>query len=114
MSNKTIRVETLRDWLDSGKPVTVLDVRPAARRADGAIPDSLQMDVFEALKRGDPDALTEIELPRDRPVVTVCTAGNSSATAAEQLRARGLDALVLEGGMQAWKAAEESDTEQRQ
>jgi hypothetical protein len=31
MSNKTIDVETLRDWLDSGRPVTVLDVRSAAQ-----------------------------------------------------------------------------------
>jgi hypothetical protein len=38
-------------------------------------------------------------------VVTVCGVGNSSRTAAAQLRARGYEAMSLEGGMQAWSIA---------
>jgi glyoxylase-like metal-dependent hydrolase (beta-lactamase superfamily II) len=41
----------------------------------------------------------------DTPVVTVCAAGRTSQLAAEQLAARGVAALSLEGGMKAWSLA---------
>jgi hypothetical protein len=31
---RTIDVETLRAWLEEGRPVTVLDIRPMAERAE--------------------------------------------------------------------------------
>jgi glyoxylase-like metal-dependent hydrolase (beta-lactamase superfamily II) len=46
-----------------------------------------------------------LEVPGSAPVVTVCGRGRSSAVAAEQLRSRGLAAVSLEGGMQAWSLA---------
>lgn len=100
-----IDVATLRDWLATGRPVTVLDVRPAAERAEWAIPGSLHVDAYDALKAGDPAALAGLALPGDRPVVTVCAAGKTSQIAAERLRARGLTALSLAGGMRAWSLA---------
>lgn len=44
--------------------------------------------MFEALQREHPDAVTGTELPGNRPAVTAYIAGNSSAMAAEQVRAR--------------------------
>ena len=44
---RTIDVETLRTWLEERRPVTVLDVRPAAERAEWAIPGSLHVDAYE-------------------------------------------------------------------
>jgi rhodanese-related sulfurtransferase len=41
--------------------------------------------------------MEEAELPEGLPVVTVCGAGNISAVAAEQLRARGYEALNTAG-----------------
>ena len=80
----------------------MLDVRPAAEHAEWAIPGSVHTDAYEALRRGDPNALADFR-PRDGgPIVTVCGAGKTSLLAAERLRARGLDALSLEGGMRAW------------
>src|SRR3989442_1773559 len=101
----TISTEELRQLLDRGAAVTVLDVRPAAERAEWAIPGSVHADAYEALRRGDPNALADFR-PRDGgPVVTVCGAGKTSLLAAERLRARGLDAVSLEGGMRAWTLA---------
>ena len=40
----TIDVETLRTWLEEGRPVTILDVRPTAERAEWAIPGSFHVD----------------------------------------------------------------------
>lgn len=99
MAQETINVETLREMLVQGRPVTVLDIRPAEERAEWAIPGSVYMNAYEALKANDPEALAGVDLPNNRPVVTVCGAGATSLIAAAQLRARGLQALSLDGGM---------------
>ena len=98
-------MDILRDWLDQGRPVTVLDVRSSDQHAEWAIPGSVHVDAYEALKAHDPEAVSEIQLPLDRPVVTVCGMGRVSAVAAQQLRDRGYEALSLEGGMKAWSLA---------
>jgi rhodanese-related sulfurtransferase len=102
---QTINVDTLRTWLDTGRPVAVLDVRTVADRAEWAIPGSIHVDAYAALKTNDPHALDAVDLPGDMPVVTVCGAGKISLVAAEQLRGRGLEVYSLAGGMQAWSLA---------
>src|SRR2546421_9923159 len=101
----TISTEELRQLLDRGAAVTVLDVRPAAERAEWAIPGSVHADAYEALRRGDPNALADFHPANGGRVVTVCAAGKTSMLAAERLRARGLNAVSLEGGMRAWSLA---------
>src|SRR5713101_4517585 len=98
----TIDVETLRAWLEEGRPVTILDVRPTAERAEWAIPGSIHVNAYDALRAHNPAALTNVDAPSDGPVVTVCAAGKTSQIAASQLQARGLQALSLDGGMKAW------------
>ena len=102
---KTISVETLRSWQEEGHPVTILDVRPTTEWAEWAIPGSIHVDAYDALKARDPAALADVDVPSDVPVVTVCAAGKTSQIAAEQLQARGLQALSLDGGMKAWSLA---------
>ena len=55
----TVDVAELRAMLDDHAPVTVLDIRNAEDRAEWAIPGSLHVDAYEALKAGDPDALAK-------------------------------------------------------
>jgi glyoxylase-like metal-dependent hydrolase (beta-lactamase superfamily II)/rhodanese-related sulfurtransferase len=102
---KAIETNTLRDWLELRKPVTVLDVRSDEDRAQWAIPGSLHVNAYEALKAGQPGALADAILPHDRPVITVCNAGRMSQTAAAILGDRGFDARSLVGGMKAWSLA---------
>ena len=101
----TIDSETLRSWLETGKPVTLLDVRSTADRVMWAIPGSLHIDAYAALKAHNAHALDDIVLPSDVPVVTVCNSGYTSQIASKQLQARGIEARSLEGGMQAWSLA---------
>ncbi len=101
----SIDVGTLRAWLEEGRPVTVLDVRPMVERAEWAIPGSIHIDAYDALRAHNPAALADVDVPSDEPVVTVCAAGKTSQIAAEQLTARGLQALSLDGGMKAWSLA---------
>ena len=98
----TIDTETLRHWLDAGKPVVILDVRLVADRVTWAIPGSVHVDVYADLKAHNAHALDGVSLPSDIPVVTVCNSGYTSKIASKQLQARGIEAHSLEGGMQAW------------
>jgi len=105
MTAPSISTDDLRELLERGAPVTVLDVRPAAERAEWSIPGSVHADVYEALRRRDSNALADFHPTNGSRVVTVCAAGKTSMLAAERLRARGLDAVSLEGGMHAWTLA---------
>jgi glyoxylase-like metal-dependent hydrolase (beta-lactamase superfamily II)/rhodanese-related sulfurtransferase len=102
---KHIDVATLRDWLDEGQPVTVVDVRSADARAEWSIPGSIHVDAYAELRQGRPGSLATASLPADRPIVTVCNAGKMSEIAADALTGRGLDARSLVGGMKAWSLA---------
>jgi glyoxylase-like metal-dependent hydrolase (beta-lactamase superfamily II)/rhodanese-related sulfurtransferase len=105
MTQNAIDTETLREWLEQNRPVTVLDVRTATDRGEWAIPGSIHVDAYASLKANDPHALDGVDLPGDTPVVTVCGAGKMSQVAAQQLQARGFSAYSLLGGMQAWSLA---------
>ena len=105
MTRTSIGLESLREMLERGEPVTVLDVRLEDQHKEWRVPGSVHFDAYGALKARDPNAMKEAELPDGQPVVTVCASGKSSAVAAEQLRARGVEAYTLEGGMKAWSMA---------
>ena len=73
--------KTLREWLEEGEQVTVVDVRPAEEHAEWAVPRSVNFDASDKLKAGDTDAMEDLDVPEDGPVVTVCGTGKSSAVA---------------------------------
>ncbi len=103
--SRQIEAHMLRDWLDAHEPVTVLDIRTDADYAQWAIPGSVHVNAYEALRNGQPGPLADLALPSDRPVVTICNAGRVSQTAADVLASRGFDARSLAGGMKAWSLA---------
>ncbi|CAN5882587.1 rhodanese-like domain-containing protein [soil metagenome] len=100
-----VDAETLRDMLERGEPVAVVDVRKVEDRAEWSVPGSVHFDAYDALNAGDERAMDGLHLQGDVLVVTVCGRGRSSAVAADQLRRRGLKALSLESGMKAWSLA---------
>jgi len=79
MGRESVDAKTLREWLERGERVTVVDVRHAEEHAEWSVPGSVNFDAYDALKSGEPDAMDAMELPNDGPVVTVCGAGRSSA-----------------------------------
>lgn len=100
-----IDVRTLREWLEEKRPVTVLDVRTDEDRAQWSIPGSIHVNAYEALKTGRAEALSNVDLPRDVPVVTICNRGIVSGIAAKRLAEKDIPAASLQGGMQAWTLA---------
>jgi glyoxylase-like metal-dependent hydrolase (beta-lactamase superfamily II) len=105
VTEANIEAETLRDMLERGERVTVVDVRKGEEHTEWSIPGSVSFDAYDALNAGDGRAMEGLELPEGAPVVTVCNRGRASAAAAEQLRRLGHEAFSLEGGMKAWSLA---------
>jgi len=100
-----IDTATLRLWLEEQRPVRLLDVRSADDREQWSIPGSVQVAAYESLKAGQAGALDGFDLLGTGPVVTVYNEGRMSLLAAQQLRARGVHAISLEGGMKGWSLA---------
>ena len=94
---------TLRDMLQRGERVTIVDVRKREQHAEGSIPGSVNFDAYDALHAGDERAMEGLKPPEGARVITYCNRGTSGAVAAEQLRRRGYEAYSLGGGLEAWK-----------
>jgi rhodanese-related sulfurtransferase len=82
-----------------GDAVQVVDVRYPNEWDAGRIEGALHIPLDEL-----DDRLGELD--KDRPVVTVCRSGSRSAEAASSLAGEGFRAENLEGGMEAWAAAD--------
>lgn len=95
--------------LGSSSAPAILDVRNAAEfarwRVEGRRPaDVINVPYFEFIEAED-DSVAKVEKwlgPKVREVAVVCAKGGSSDYVAEILRARGLRAENVEGGMIAW------------
>jgi len=97
-----IDTNTLRTWLENGKEVSVLDIRPIQERTEWFIPDSIYFNAYDKLKANDPTALKGLYLDKTVPVVTICAGGKTSLIAAGLLQKQGFEAYSLEGGMKSW------------
>jgi glyoxylase-like metal-dependent hydrolase (beta-lactamase superfamily II) len=69
---KQVDAETLRGWLEAQQPVTVLDIRTVEDRGQWAIPGSVHLNAYDALRAGEAGPLADMSFPPDQPVVTVC------------------------------------------
>jgi hydroxyacylglutathione hydrolase len=92
-----VEIGELERLLEQG--AELIDVREKDERDAGYIPGSRNVP-YRLL------ALGENELPRDRPIVTICETGPRAAVAASVLAARGYDARpVVGGGVDDWERA---------
>jgi thiosulfate sulfurtransferase len=102
---QTITIDELALWRRAGFAHRLLDVRRAqARAADGSdIEGGAWLDPAAWLDWKDS---VQASTPAGTPVVVYCAHGHEISQALSAgLRAMGLDARHLDGGMSAWKAA---------
>ncbi|MFF4178032.1 rhodanese-like domain-containing protein [Streptomyces sp. NPDC001750] len=78
----------------------LLDVREPHEWQAGHAPDAVHLPL--AMLTADAALPTEA---RARPVVVICRSGNRSRQAVELLRARGIEAVDVIGGMREWAEA---------
>lgn len=102
---KEIDANILRSWLEDGKEVSILDIRPIEERTEWFIPGSIYLNAYDKLKANNPDALHGLHLDKTMPVVTICAGGKTSMIAAGLLQQQGFEAYSLKGGMKAWSLA---------
>jgi rhodanese-related sulfurtransferase len=73
----------------------VVDVREPMEYVSGHVPGALLMPLSSVPARVG-------ELPKTRPVYVICAGGGRSRTAADWMRAIGIDAYSVIGGTGAW------------
>ncbi|WP_128477462.1 MBL fold metallo-hydrolase [Halorussus pelagicus] len=103
--------QTLKDRIESGEEVFILDTRVPDDvdewAIDGENVESSNVPYFEFLA-GDPDEEVFEQLPDDREITVLCGKGESSEYVAGELVERGYDAHTLADGMQGWARIFES------
>lgn len=98
-----VEVDEVRQALERGEQVTLLDVREPSEVAAGAIVDAVHVPLAHVLTEGG-----RRSIPREGVVIAYCKAGPRSERAAAALRDAGIEARWLVGGYPAWVAYEES------
>ncbi|XHH08321.1 MAG: rhodanese-like domain-containing protein [Candidatus Bathyarchaeia archaeon] len=96
-SNGTITPKEVYDALGKGR-FTLVDIRePSEWEEDGVI-DGSELMVFPDIPE------KAASLPKDKPIIIVCSVGERSSTAASLLQKQGFtDVRNMLGGMTAWK-----------
>jgi rhodanese-related sulfurtransferase len=98
---RTVTCAALSELIDSGAEIALLDVRrrPALDADPGLIAGAVWQDPEQV-------GAWAAGLRQDVPVVAYCVHGHEvSRGVVDRLRALGIDAALLEGGIEAWKAA---------
>ena len=92
-----ITVTELKERLDNGDDIQIIDVREANEVAVGAIPNSIHIPLAQVINR-----MAEIDPARE--TVVHCKMGGRSARAIQALKQSGFtgNLLNLKGGIIAW------------
>jgi rhodanese-related sulfurtransferase len=94
-SELAIDPQRLADWLAEDPSLQVIDVREPYEREAGHIAGTRHIALNEL-------SSAAASLQQDRPVVFYCRVGSRSTMAAQALRAAGLEAYSMEGGLRRW------------
>jgi len=101
---ETIEAETLKERIDAGEDVTILDVRAEDEFDEWHI-EGDSVEIVNVPYYGLVDGLEEEDLeriPEGDPLVVLCAKGGSSELIAEMLVEEGRDAVSLAEGMNGW------------
>ncbi|HEX6498117.1 MAG TPA: adenylyltransferase/sulfurtransferase MoeZ [Micromonosporaceae bacterium] len=97
-AGSTITAAELKEWLDAGKSIELVDVREPAEYEIVRIPGSRLVPKGEIVSGA---ALSS--LPQDRQIVLYCKSGVRSAEALAAVKAAGFkDAVHVQGGVVSW------------
>ena len=91
---------SLADELRGAAPPVLLDVRTPAEFARGHVKGARNLPVTSLR-----DGLSGLGLPPGSAVVAICLSAHRSPPAVRLLRASGIEARQLRGGMIAWTSA---------
>jgi adenylyltransferase/sulfurtransferase len=96
VDDEVIGPRVLKEWMESGTSLTLIDVREPYELEICQIPGAISIPQGEVLRRID-------EIPREGRVVVFCRSGARSQNAIDRLKERGYGNLYnLHGGILAW------------
>ncbi|HJN74561.1 MAG TPA: rhodanese-like domain-containing protein [Myxococcota bacterium] len=99
LANIECGAQELRERLEVGEHIVIVDVRTSAEVASGVLPGALHIELSQLRTRWE-------ELKDADEIVCYCATGARSLEAATLLRQKGLiNATSLEGGLGAWASA---------
>ncbi|WP_175989382.1 MBL fold metallo-hydrolase [Bacillus sp. Marseille-Q1617] len=104
MSVKSISVKEIAQKVIKNEKAFILDVRKKGDFNDWKV-EGKSIEVLNTPYSDLVDGIDPIvdHLPKDEPIYVICSKGNSSKKAAEQIAGHGYDNVYsIEGGMQAW------------
>ena len=108
---ESVDPEALKDRIDAGEDLTLLDVRMQSEyeewRIDGETVTSINVPYFEFLDDDIGEDVLE-RIPDDREVTVLCAKGGASEYVAGTLAERGYDVDHLEDGMNGWASIYEA------
>ena len=93
-----ISVQEAQRRLKSERNLIIVDVRQPAETQSGVVPGAVLIPLTELGRRMD-------ELPRDKPILTICASSHRSPMAARRLVKAGYTVTDVAGGMGAWMQA---------
>ena len=92
--------DTFNQWLEDGRPLQIVDARTTMEYEQGTIANARHAPLTSM-----PASMEQLNLNGDGPVVVLCLSGHRSRPGTRWLRARGVEAYSLQGGITAWKRA---------
>jgi rhodanese-related sulfurtransferase len=95
---RQIGVREAYERLQAPDAPVIVDVRQPVETRSGSVPGAVLIPLTELGKRLS-------ELPRDRPILTICYSNHRSPMAARRLMKAGFKVLDVEGGLMAWQRA---------
>ena len=108
MADKTYKMKfiTAKELEKDKEKFLILDIREQERFLQGHIEGCNHIVSYNDLKFGNIDLVKSKfkELPKEKPIVTVCNVGVTAQKASAVLEQMGYNTLVLEYGMSGWNA----------
>jgi glyoxylase-like metal-dependent hydrolase (beta-lactamase superfamily II) len=93
----TVNGDTLWSSIKQNDDVFLLDVREPQEYAEFRIPGAVNIPLSRLFTSG-----SQLEIPKDKKIVTICSHGNRSMVATFALAQNGIEATSLVGGMALW------------
>jgi rhodanese-related sulfurtransferase len=97
---KEFTTEEVREMIEKGEQLNLIDVREADEVAEGIIPGAIHIPLGDVVTR-------VTELDKSKEYIIICRSGGRSGRATEYLTDLGYDAANMVGGMLEWEGATE-------
>ncbi|UII57659.1 rhodanese-like domain-containing protein [Cytobacillus spongiae] len=101
----TIQAKELKDQLEQGQDVIIVDVRAKEKFEAGHLshPHANVQHIHKTeIFHREGTSMEDLDLPKETELIVTCTTGNSAAKCAALLADAGYQVKVLAGGLTAW------------